>query len=79
MYQMVFAVRDQMAIAYPELKDSAERVSKVILAEENQFSRVVERGSLEWNRLIVREWDKAAEIEKALYRRDCGYRAGCRY
>jgi alanyl-tRNA synthetase len=64
MYQMVFAVRDQMATAYPELKDSADRVSKVILAEENQFSRVVERGSLEWNRLIVREWDKAAEIRK---------------
>ena len=34
MYEMVFAVRDEMQVAYPELKESAERVSKVVLAEE---------------------------------------------
>ncbi len=41
MYEMVFAVRDEMAVAYPELKESADRVSKVVLAEEGQFARVL--------------------------------------
>ena len=40
MYEMVFAVRDEMPVAYPELKESAERVSKVVMAEEEQFARV---------------------------------------
>ncbi len=44
MYEMVFAVRDEMAVAYPELKESAERVSKVVLAEEEQFARVMDIG-----------------------------------
>ena len=39
LYQMVFAVRDEMSVAYPELKESAERVSKVVVAEEEQFAR----------------------------------------
>src|SRR5580698_2113937 len=41
MYEMVFAVRDEMVGAYPELKESAERVAKVVLAEEEQFARVL--------------------------------------
>jgi alanyl-tRNA synthetase len=41
MFEMVFAVRDEMADAYPELKESAERVSKVVRAEEEQFARVL--------------------------------------
>jgi alanyl-tRNA synthetase len=45
MNQMVYAVRDEMAGAYPELKESAERVAKVVEAEENQFARVLEIGS----------------------------------
>jgi alanyl-tRNA synthetase len=44
MHQMVYAVRDEMAGAYPELKASADRVSKVVLAEERQFARVMEVG-----------------------------------
>jgi alanyl-tRNA synthetase len=42
--QMVFAVRDLMQGAYPELIDSAVRVAKVVEAEERQFSRVLEAG-----------------------------------
>ncbi len=45
LYQMVYAVRDLMAGAYPELNDSADRVAKVVEAEEKQFSRVLESGS----------------------------------
>jgi alanyl-tRNA synthetase len=44
LHEMVFAVRDEMQAAYPELKDSAERVSKVVLAEEEQFARTLELG-----------------------------------
>jgi alanyl-tRNA synthetase len=47
MHQMVFAVRDEMAGAYPELNESADRVSKVVLAEERQFARVLEIGDEE--------------------------------
>ncbi len=45
MNQMVFAVRDLMLGAYPELNDSADRVAKVVLAEEQQFARVLEIGA----------------------------------
>jgi alanyl-tRNA synthetase len=41
MHEMVFAVRDEMQVAYPELTETAERVSKVVLAEEQQFARVL--------------------------------------
>ncbi len=45
MYQMVYAVRDEMKDAYPELVNSAERVAKIVEAEEKQFARVLEYGS----------------------------------
>jgi alanyl-tRNA synthetase len=44
LYQMVFAVRDLMQGAYPELKDSADRVARVVEAEEKQFDRVLKIG-----------------------------------
>jgi alanyl-tRNA synthetase len=44
MHEMVYAVRDEMEVAYPELKESSDRVSKVVLAEERQFARVMEAG-----------------------------------
>ena len=44
LYQMVFAVRDLMQGAYPELVDSAARVAKVVEAEEKQFDRVLKIG-----------------------------------
>jgi len=47
MHEMVFAVRDEMQVAYPELKESAERVSKTVLAEEAQFARVLALGDRE--------------------------------
>ncbi|MGA9982879.1 MAG: alanine--tRNA ligase-related protein, partial [Acidobacteriaceae bacterium] len=45
MYQMVYAVRDEMQDAYPELKESADRVAKVVEAEEKQFARVLSLGA----------------------------------
>ncbi len=54
MYQMVYVVRDEMQNAYPELKDSAQRVAKVVKAEEEQFARVLEKGSRELEDAILR-------------------------
>ena len=44
LFEMVFAVRDLMEGAYPELVDSAARVAKVVEAEEKQFDRVLKIG-----------------------------------
>src|SRR5215470_3760275 len=44
LYQMVFAVRDLMNNAYPELKDSAERVSKAVHSEETRFAHTMSFG-----------------------------------
>jgi alanyl-tRNA synthetase len=41
---MVYAVRDLMQGAYPELIASADRVAKVVEAEEKQFDRVLKIG-----------------------------------
>jgi len=44
LHKMVFAVRDLMRDAYPELNESADRVSKAVLAEEHRFSRALDVG-----------------------------------
>jgi alanyl-tRNA synthetase len=44
LYEMVFAVCDLMKDAYPELKESAERVSKAVHAEETRFARTLDLG-----------------------------------
>jgi alanyl-tRNA synthetase len=44
LYQMVSAVRDEMKDAYPELIESAERVSGVVKAEETRFTRTLDAG-----------------------------------
>jgi alanyl-tRNA synthetase len=44
LFQMVYAVRDLMQGAYPELIDTAARVARVVEAEEKQFDRVLKVG-----------------------------------
>jgi alanyl-tRNA synthetase len=44
MYQMVFAVRDLMKNAYPELAESADRVAKVVHEEERRFAHTLDAG-----------------------------------
>ncbi|HSE49491.1 MAG TPA: alanine--tRNA ligase [Terriglobales bacterium] len=44
MFQMVFAVRDLMQGAYPELNETADRVSKVIHEEERRFAHTLDLG-----------------------------------
>jgi alanyl-tRNA synthetase len=59
MHEMVFAVRDEMKVAYPELVETAERVSTVVLAEEEQFARVLGVGAEKLDQAITaakRSW-----------------------
>jgi len=44
MHEMVFAVRDLMQAAYPELNETAERVAKVIHEEERRFAHTLDAG-----------------------------------
>jgi alanyl-tRNA synthetase len=66
MYQMVYAVRDDMQNAYPELKDSSERIAKIVLAEETQFARVLEIGDRELEKELEQAKDRHAEAEEIL-------------
>ena len=54
MHEMVYAVRDEMGAAYPELKESVDRVAKVVLAEEQQFARTLELGLRQMNEETLR-------------------------
>ncbi len=44
LHEMVSAVRDLMQDAYPELKETADRVSKAVLAEEMRFAHTLDVG-----------------------------------
>jgi alanyl-tRNA synthetase len=44
LYKMVFAVRDLMKDAYPELIESADRASKTVYAEEVRFGHTLKEG-----------------------------------
>ena len=44
LHDMVYAVRDLMQDAYPELKESADRVAKTVLAEETRFANTLDIG-----------------------------------
>ncbi len=44
LHQMVFTVRDLMQSAYPELKERAEGISKVVLTEESRFAHTLDLG-----------------------------------
>ena len=62
MFQMVYAVRDDMQNAYPELKGTADRVAKVVKAEEEQFARVIEIGSRQLDQAIIDSVDPTNPI-----------------
>ncbi|MGC9198620.1 MAG: alanine--tRNA ligase [Acidobacteriaceae bacterium] len=65
LHAMVGAVRNQMLSAYPELQETTERVAKVVLAEEEQFARVMEIGSRQLDQLIAAKRLAAAGITDA--------------
>jgi len=62
MHEMVLAVRDEMKAAYPELIDSAERVAKIVLAEEQQFARTLELGLKNMTEETLRDGAKSFSL-----------------
>src|SRR3954470_4674162 len=52
MYEMVHAVRDLMLDAYPELVETAERVSKVVYEEERRFANTLDLGMKKLEELL---------------------------
>jgi alanyl-tRNA synthetase len=44
LHELVFAVRDLMQDAYPELNETTDRVSKAVFAEETRFEHTMEAG-----------------------------------
>jgi len=60
MFEMVAAVTGEMGVAYPELKESAERVGKVVLAEEEQFARVLSTAVATMERVFDEHWGKTS-------------------
>src|ERR1051325_8512182 len=44
LHEMIFAVRDLMQDAYPELKETADRVSKTVHVEETRFAHTLNVG-----------------------------------
>ena len=68
MYEMVHAVRDLMKNAYPELIDSAERVSKVVYEEERRFANTLDLG------LKMLDEDLAAVPKGSTYRGEFAFK-----
>jgi alanyl-tRNA synthetase len=70
--QMVFAVRDLMQDAYPELTETAERVSKAILAEEKRFAHTLDLGlakleqQINQRRAVLQSYGSAASGESVV-------------
>ncbi|MGO8760026.1 MAG: alanine--tRNA ligase [Terracidiphilus sp.] len=77
LFEMVFAVRDLMKGAYPELTDSAERVAKVVEAEERQFDRVLNAGLAKLNGDIasaIEEYRLSRDVDRfEKFAEDAGY------
>ena len=60
LYQMAFAVRDLMRDAYPELDETAERVSKAVQAEETRFAHTMDVGLEKLETLLKSSTEKLA-------------------
>src|SRR3984957_5276143 len=64
LYEMVYAVRDLMQGAYPEMDVAGARVAKVIGAEEKQFDRILKIGLTSLNEELQGDFkgDKAFHL-----------------
>jgi alanyl-tRNA synthetase len=66
LHEMVFAVRDLMQDAYPELSETAHRVSKAIMGEETRFSHTVDTGLRTLEKELSEIRNKLAEPSRKL-------------
>ena len=78
LFEMVYAVRDLMKGAYPELVDSAARVAKVVKAEEKQFDRVLKFGMAKLEEIFAelattKKADRAAILAAGMIREAHGF------
>ena len=76
LFEMVYAVRDLMRGAYPELVDSADRVARVVEAEEKQFDRVLKIGMTRLNELLGVSKSSGGTDESAGYGDGTGFGGG---
>ncbi len=60
LYQMVFAVHDLMRDGYPELNETAERVSKAVQVEETRFAHTMDVGLEKLEALLKNSPEKLA-------------------
>ena len=60
LHEMVFAVRDLMKDAYPELNETADRVSKAVLVEETRFAHTMDLGLEKLETLLKGSGEKLA-------------------
>jgi alanyl-tRNA synthetase len=60
LFQMVFAVRDLMQDAYPELPETADRVSKAVQVEETRFAHTMDVGLEKLETLLKSSVEKLA-------------------
>jgi alanyl-tRNA synthetase len=52
LHEMVFAVRDLMQDAYPELKETADRASESVRAEETRFAHTLDLGLSKYEEVL---------------------------
>jgi alanyl-tRNA synthetase len=64
LHEMVFAVRDLMQDAYPELKETSDRVAKMVEVEETRFANTLNVG-LEKLEIILKSSDGTLAGEEA--------------
>ena len=60
LHEMVFAVRDLMTDAYPELNETADRVSKAVRIEESRFAHTMDIGFEKLETLLKNSSEKLA-------------------
>ncbi len=72
LHEMVFAVRDLMQDGYPELNETGNRVSKVMLSEETRFANTLEVGleHLEFDIRVIAATAAAQDTESEVSTRD---------
>jgi alanyl-tRNA synthetase len=55
LHRMAFAVRDLMQDGYPELNETAEQGSRIVLAEETRFAHALTNGLERFNQVMIME------------------------
>ena len=68
LFEMVRAVRDEMSVAYPELIEHSERVSATVLAEEEQFARILGPASTNFEELLNMHEERS--LRQVAYEKD---------